>query len=135
MGSAMAARMVDRGEWVRRALQPMKVEMELIDARAIDQEVVLAEYRLYGRGRGSNAPTEMKIFDLLWLCAPPHAVTSSSWVLLGPQDCLRELLQWRDGLRVDHLIFRPFWSGMPVETALESMALLSREVIPVLREE
>jgi ketosteroid isomerase-like protein len=54
-------------EWVRRALQPMEIEMELIDARAIDQEVVLAEYRLLGQGRGSNVPTEMKIFDLLWL--------------------------------------------------------------------
>jgi ketosteroid isomerase-like protein len=54
-------------EWVRRALQPMDIEMELIDARAIDQEVLLAEYRAYGRGRGSNVPTEMKIFDLLWL--------------------------------------------------------------------
>jgi ketosteroid isomerase-like protein len=54
-------------EWARRALQPMDIEMELLDARAIDQEVVLAEYRAYGRGRGSNVPTEMKIFDLHWL--------------------------------------------------------------------
>jgi ketosteroid isomerase-like protein len=54
-------------EWTRRALQPMDIDMELIDARAIDQDVVLAQYRVSGRGRGSKVPTEMTIFDLLWL--------------------------------------------------------------------
>jgi alkanesulfonate monooxygenase SsuD/methylene tetrahydromethanopterin reductase-like flavin-dependent oxidoreductase (luciferase family) len=55
-------------------------------------------------------------------------------VIGTPDDCLRQLLGWRDELGVDHFIFRPFWSGMPVETALESMELLSREVVPALRE-
>jgi ketosteroid isomerase-like protein len=54
-------------EWTRRALQPMDIDMALIDARSIDPGVVLAEYRVSGRGRGSKVPTEMKIFDLLWL--------------------------------------------------------------------
>jgi ketosteroid isomerase-like protein len=54
-------------EWVRQALQPMDIEMELINARGIDREVVLAEYRLYGRGRGSAVPAEMRVFDLLWV--------------------------------------------------------------------
>jgi ketosteroid isomerase-like protein len=54
-------------EWLQQVLQPMEIEMELINARAIDQEVVLAEYRLHGRGRGSTVPTEMTVFDLLWV--------------------------------------------------------------------
>jgi alkanesulfonate monooxygenase SsuD/methylene tetrahydromethanopterin reductase-like flavin-dependent oxidoreductase (luciferase family) len=43
-----------------------------------------------------------------------------------PDDCLDQLLSWRDDLGVDHFIFRTFWSGMPVETALKSMDLLSQ---------
>lgn len=54
-------------DWVRRALEPMEVEMDLVSARAIDEEVVLAEYRLLGRGRGSDVPAEMNVFDLLWV--------------------------------------------------------------------
>jgi ketosteroid isomerase-like protein len=54
-------------EWVRQVMQPMEIEMQLLDARAIDDEVVLAKYRAYGRGRGSAVPAEMRIFDLLWV--------------------------------------------------------------------
>jgi hypothetical protein len=54
-------------EWVRQVMQPMEITMELIDARALDSDRVLARYRAQGRGRGSAARTEMKIFDVLWL--------------------------------------------------------------------
>jgi ketosteroid isomerase-like protein len=54
-------------EWVRQVMQPMEITMELIDVRALDGKRVLAYYRAQGRGRGSAVPTEMKIFDVLWL--------------------------------------------------------------------
>lgn len=54
-------------EWVRRVLEPMQIEMDLIDARSLDDEVVLARYIAHGRGRSSDVSTEMKIFDLLWV--------------------------------------------------------------------
>jgi ketosteroid isomerase-like protein len=54
-------------EWVRQVTQPMDITMELTDARALDSERVLAAYRLQGRGRGSDVPTDMKVFDVLWL--------------------------------------------------------------------
>ena len=50
-----------------------------------------------------------------------------------PDDCLEKLLPWRDRLGVDHFIFRTDWVGMPVDTALQSVDLLNREVVPVLR--
>jgi ketosteroid isomerase-like protein len=52
-------------EWVARAMEPMQIEMELIEARAVDDENVLAAYRARGRGRGSGVSTAMKIFDVL----------------------------------------------------------------------
>lgn len=56
-------------EWLRQVLKPMEITMELLDARAIDDERVLAEYRVRGRGRESGVPTEMRIFDVLWVRA------------------------------------------------------------------
>ena len=50
-----------------------------------------------------------------------------------PDDCLERLLPWRDELGVDHFIFRTDWVGMPADTALQSIDLLDREVVPVLR--
>ena len=75
-----------------------------------------------GAGRG---PAGGETFDL-----PFERLVQDRFVIGTPDDCLHQLLSWRDDLGVDHFIFRPFWSGMPVETALESMDLLSREVRP-----
>ena len=55
------------------------------------------------------------------------------FIIGTPDDCLERLLPWRDRLGVDHFIFRTDWLGMPVETALQSVDLLDREVVPVLR--
>ena len=55
------------------------------------------------------------------------------FIIGTPDDCLEKLLPWRDRLGVDHFIFRTDWVGMPVETALQSLDLLDREVVPALR--
>ena len=83
-------------------------------------------YRAWGQ---DTVLPDSDTFDL-----PFERLLQERFVIGTPDDCLRELLPWRDELGVDHFIFRPFWSGMPVRTALESMDLLSREVIPALRE-
>jgi hypothetical protein len=54
-------------DWVRQVTEPMEMDVELLAARALSPACVLAEYRASGRGRGSDIPAEMKIFDLLWL--------------------------------------------------------------------
>jgi ketosteroid isomerase-like protein len=53
--------------WTELVLEPMAIEMELMAARAVGEEVVLAEYLARGEGRGSTARTEMTIFDLYWI--------------------------------------------------------------------
>ena len=55
------------------------------------------------------------------------------FIIGTPDDCLEKLLPWRDQVGVDHFIFRTDWVGMPVQTALQSVDLLDREVVPVLR--
>ena len=51
-------------EWVDRVLEPMQINLDLIEVRSVDDKTVLAEYRARGVGRGSGVPTEMPIFDL-----------------------------------------------------------------------
>jgi alkanesulfonate monooxygenase SsuD/methylene tetrahydromethanopterin reductase-like flavin-dependent oxidoreductase (luciferase family) len=55
------------------------------------------------------------------------------FVIGSPEDCLRQLLPWRERLGVDHFVLRTHWSGLPVDAALSSIRLLSEEVVPALR--
>jgi alkanesulfonate monooxygenase SsuD/methylene tetrahydromethanopterin reductase-like flavin-dependent oxidoreductase (luciferase family) len=87
-----------------------------------------AKYDAYREWGQDEALPEDETFDLSF-----ERLVEERFVIGTPGDCLRELLRWRDDLGVNHFIFRPFWAGMPVETALESMELLSREVVPALR--
>jgi len=50
--------------WAARVVEPMQVEMLLVEARALDEQRVLAVFRLHGQGRGSGVPTEMDVFDV-----------------------------------------------------------------------
>ena len=51
-------------KWIALATEPMEIEMKLVEASAVDEETVLAEFRLRGRGRESGVPADMKVFDL-----------------------------------------------------------------------
>jgi alkanesulfonate monooxygenase SsuD/methylene tetrahydromethanopterin reductase-like flavin-dependent oxidoreductase (luciferase family) len=87
-----------------------------------------AKYEAYREWGQDEALPEDETFD-----ASFERLLEERFVIGTPEDCLRELLRWRDDLGVNHFILRPFWAGMPIETTLESMGLLSREVVPVLR--
>jgi alkanesulfonate monooxygenase SsuD/methylene tetrahydromethanopterin reductase-like flavin-dependent oxidoreductase (luciferase family) len=54
-------------------------------------------------------------------------------LLLGSPEDLVERLRRFEQLGLNHVIFRPFWIGMPVEQAKRSMTLFAREVIPAFR--
>ena len=65
---------------------------------------------------------------------PFSELQEDRFIVGSPDDCLKQLLAWRDELGVNHFVLRTDWAGMPAEVALESIRLLSREVIPVLRQ-
>jgi alkanesulfonate monooxygenase SsuD/methylene tetrahydromethanopterin reductase-like flavin-dependent oxidoreductase (luciferase family) len=119
----------------RPPLPELPAIKEVVCARTRERAVEIAKpyltakyeaYRAWGQD-AALPPDET--FDL-----PFERLLQDRFVIGTPDDCLDQLLGWRDDLGVDHFIFRPFWSGMSVETALESMDMLSREVVPALRE-
>lgn len=63
----------------------------------------------------------------------PYAELAEQRFIVGsPADCLAALKPWV-ALGVDHFVLRTHWAGMPAEHAVESIQLLSDEVLPVLR--
>jgi alkanesulfonate monooxygenase SsuD/methylene tetrahydromethanopterin reductase-like flavin-dependent oxidoreductase (luciferase family) len=124
-----------RKELGRPPLPELPALREIVCGRTRERALEMAKphltvkydaYRAWGQDAALPAG---ETFDLSF-----ERLLTERFVIGTPDDCIRELLQWRNDLGVDHFIFRPFWSGMPVETALESMELLSREVIPAVRE-
>ncbi len=64
---------------------------------------------------------------------PLEELAKERFIIGSPQDCLEQLRWWRDEIGVNYFVLRSHWAGMPLETALSSLELLSTEVMPVLR--
>jgi len=87
-----------------------------------------AKYKVYaGWGQDKALPGNVSF------AIPFEQLAADRFVIGSPQDCLDQLLPWRDELGIDHFVFRTHWAGMPVESALQSINLLTAEVVPVLR--
>ena len=56
------------------------------------------------------------------------------FVLGSPEECFEQLRPYWEEFGVDHLILRTHWAGMPASTALDSMRLISDELLPALHE-
>jgi alkanesulfonate monooxygenase SsuD/methylene tetrahydromethanopterin reductase-like flavin-dependent oxidoreductase (luciferase family) len=64
---------------------------------------------------------------------PVTELGSDRFIIGSADECFEVLRPWRDEMGVNHFIFRTHWSGMPTDVALESMKILSDEVIPRLK--
>lgn len=87
-----------------------------------------AKYQHYEKWGQAKALPGNETFDI-----PFEELEQDRFIIGTPDDCLAQLLPWRDELGVNHFIFRTYWSGMPVESGLHSMEMLTRHVLPVLR--
>jgi alkanesulfonate monooxygenase SsuD/methylene tetrahydromethanopterin reductase-like flavin-dependent oxidoreductase (luciferase family) len=89
----------------------------------------LAEkYRTYAKWGQDKVMPEPESFDMAY-----EELAQQRFIVGSPDDCLEALLPWRDELGADAFIFRTHWAGMPVESARDSVDLLAKEVVPVLR--
>ena len=55
------------------------------------------------------------------------------FILGSPEDCYAELKPYWEELGSNHLIIRTHWAGMPLSPALQSMRLISDELLPALK--
>ena len=99
-------------------------------AQAIDRVRPHLErkYRAYadwGQDRALPGRTSFRV--------PFDELARDRFILGSPEDCLAQLRFWRDELGINHFVFRTDWVGMPAQAAMESLKLLSAEVLPALR--
>ncbi|MBI3127411.1 MAG: LLM class flavin-dependent oxidoreductase [Candidatus Tectomicrobia bacterium] len=55
------------------------------------------------------------------------------FILGSPEECFAQLRPYWEELGVNHLVIRTHWAGMPAGMALQSMELISKELLPALR--
>ena len=56
------------------------------------------------------------------------------FVLGSPEECFEQLRPYCGNIGVNHLVIRTHWAGMPLAFTLSSMMMISRELLPELRE-
>jgi alkanesulfonate monooxygenase SsuD/methylene tetrahydromethanopterin reductase-like flavin-dependent oxidoreductase (luciferase family) len=61
------------------------------------------------------------------------ALSEGRFILGTPEDCYEQLKPYWDELGCSHLVIRTNWAGMPASLSLQSMRLISDELLPELR--
>ena len=88
---------------------------------------LLGKYRDYAKWGQDDAMPDDESFDKDF-----EELTSNRFVLGSPEECYEQLQPYWRELGVSHLILRTHWAGMPADTALDSMRLISEELLPEL---
>jgi len=89
---------------------------------------LLGKYQDYAKWGQDDAMPEDESFDKNF-----EELTEGRFILGSPGECFEQLRPYWQDLGVNHLIFRTQWAGMPVETAIDSMQLISTELLPELK--
>jgi alkanesulfonate monooxygenase SsuD/methylene tetrahydromethanopterin reductase-like flavin-dependent oxidoreductase (luciferase family) len=61
------------------------------------------------------------------------ALSEGRFILGSPEECYAQLRPYWEELGCSHLVIRTNWAGMPASLALQSMRLISDELLPELR--
>ncbi len=85
-----------------------------------------ADYAKWGQDQAmpDNETFDQEFADLL----------EDRFALGSPEDCFEQLRPYWENLGVSHLILRTHWAGMPAPVALDSMRLISEELLPALHD-
>lgn len=98
-------------------------------ARELAEPYLANKYRVYAEWGQDTVMPDNESFRI-----PYEDLERGRFIVGSPDDCLEQLLPWRDRLGVNHFLFRTEWAGMPADSAVASVDLLAREVVPVLRD-
>ncbi len=60
-------------------------------------------------------------------------LVNDRFVLGSPEECYEQLRPYWEEFGVNHMVLRTHWVGMPLSHSLQSMRLISDELIPALR--
>lgn len=86
-----------------------------------------AKYRTYADWGQDKVMPDRDAFDTAYA-----DLAAQRFIVGSPADCVAALRPWLE-LGVTDLVLRTHWAGMPAEHAVESIRLISSEVLPALR--
>ena len=86
------------------------------------------KYRTYAAWGQDQVMRPADSFD-----RPADELVEDRFILGSPEECYELLQPYLEQLAPTQLVFRTHWAGMPVETALSSMQLISDELLPALK--
>jgi len=89
---------------------------------------LLGKYRDYAKWGQDDAMPDDESFDKEF-----EELIEGRFILGSPEECYEQLTPYWQDLGMNHLIFRTHWAGMPLQTALGSMKLISEALLPELR--
>ena len=86
------------------------------------------KYRLYAQWGQDKAMPEDERLD-----QPFEELLRDRFILGSPEECYEQLRPYWEQLGVNHFIFRTHFLGMPVSLAMQSIRMISTELLPALR--
>ena len=89
---------------------------------------LMGKYKDYAKWGQDDAMPEDESFDKDF-----DELMQGRFVLGSPEECYQQLEPYWKELGINHLIVRTHWAGMPAESALASINLISKELLPELR--
>jgi alkanesulfonate monooxygenase SsuD/methylene tetrahydromethanopterin reductase-like flavin-dependent oxidoreductase (luciferase family) len=89
---------------------------------------LLSKYQGYAKWGQDDAMPDDESFDKDF-----EELMEGRFILGSPEECFEQLKPYWEEVGANHLLFRTQWPGMPLDTALDSMRLMSQELIPELK--
>lgn len=89
---------------------------------------LLGKYRDYAKWGQDDVMPDDESFDKDF-----EDLVRDRFILGSPEECYEQLRPYWEELGINHFCFRTHWAGMPLSTALQSMRLISDELLPELR--
>ena len=89
---------------------------------------LLGKYRDYSRWGQDQAMPDDESFD-----QELDDLIRDRFILGSPAECYEALKPYWQTLGINHIIFRTHWAGLPLESTMQSLRLISDELLPALR--
>jgi len=86
------------------------------------------KYKDYAKWGQDDAMPEDESFDKEF-----EDLLEGRFILGSPEECYEQLKPYWEEMGVNHLVFRTHWAGMPVDAALHSIRMMSKELLPELK--
>jgi len=119
-----------RREAGKDAGEPLPLMREIFCAKnrrtAVEKAApyIAEKYSAYASWGQDKVMPDKESFEMAY-----EQLAADRFIVGSPEDCIEALEPWL-GLGVGHLVLRTHWAGLPVDDSLESIRLLSSEVLP-----